>query len=69
MLSSTSWRFQLPSPSLRAIDFVFMFFLVHVDHDAGVWEILCFSKVGQLMLNKVGSESSDPKDPKLIIYT
>jgi hypothetical protein len=44
------------SSSLQAIGFVFMFLLVHVDRDASVWEILCFAKVGQLMLNKVISE-------------
>ncbi len=69
MLSSTSWSFQLPSSSLRAIGFVFMFFLMHVDCDAGVWEKLCSAKVGELMLNQVISEQSDPKDPKLIICT
>jgi hypothetical protein len=69
MLSSTSWSFQLPSSSLQAIGFVFMFLLMHVDCDAGVWEKLYFAKVGQLMLNQVRSERSDPKDPKLIICT
>ncbi len=56
MLSSTSWSFQLPSSSVQAIGFVFMFLLVHVDRDVRVREIFCFAKVGQLMPNKVRSE-------------